>query len=226
MFIYGLKDPATQKIRYIGATKNLKKRFLTHLTSKPNTHKGSWIVSLKRRNLNPELVILREVEASEWKMAEVEYIRKYRGLGYDLTNSTDGGDGVTNLPLEIRERIKRANMGKVISEETRQRLKESHIGQKPWNKGKIGCGKGRIVFEETRKKIRATMTGQKHSMERVEANRLSHLGQPAWNKGRRFSIEARKKMSEAHKGKTPWNKGKREEKQGQQGNIRITTIKI
>lgn len=63
--------------------------------------------------------------------------------------------------------------------------------------------------------------GTKHSKERIEKNRLSHIGQQAWNKGltgtqagsnhpmfgKHHTEEAKLKNSQAHKGKIPWNKG-------------------
>ena len=90
--------------------------------------------------------------------------------------------------------------GRKASEETRQKLRESHKGQVPWNKGKIGLqtawNKG--LTKETDKnvaKISETKKG-KHVSPNTE-----------FKKGHRQSKEARRKMSEAKKGHIPWNKG-------------------
>ena len=51
--IYSLTDPITQQIRYIGKTsQSLKKRYWDHLCTRENTHRGNWIGSLKKKNLN------------------------------------------------------------------------------------------------------------------------------------------------------------------------------
>ena len=69
----------------------------------------------------------------------------------------------------------------------------------PWNKGKVGVQKH---SEETKKKISKNNArfwkGKKMSKERIEKNRLSHLGI-------RTSEETKKKISNALKGKLPKN---------------------
>lgn len=71
---------------------------------------------------------------------------------------------------------------------------------------------------------RERQQGTKHSPERIEINRLSHLGQIPWNTGmtnspqsgsnhpmfgKHHSEESKQKNSESCKGRIPWNKGKR-----------------
>ena len=74
--------------------------------------------------------------------------------------------------------------GKHHSEETRQKLSESH--------------KGKHHSEESRKKMSEAHKG-KHLSEEHRRNMSAAL------KGKHNSAEARKKMSEAHKGKLWWN---------------------
>lgn len=64
----------------------------------------------------------------------------------------------------------------------------------------------------------------KHSAERTDKNRASHLGQEAWNKclecpqiagenhpfyGKIHSEETKQKISDSCKGRIPWNKGRK-----------------
>jgi hypothetical protein len=66
-----------------------------------------------------------------------------------LLNMTDGGDG----PVGYRH-----------SEETKRIMKLKKIGNIPWNKGKKGCQKGRILSEEDKKNISIKNSGCKNGM--------------------------------------------------------------
>ena len=130
---------------------------------------------------------------------EIGFIRMYDSYsnGY---NSTKGGEGV---------------LGFTFTEETIQKLKDSHKGQKAWNIGKR-------MEESTRKKISESkkgnknMLGHRHSEEAKEKMRLANIGRTPANKGipmteeqkekireakKHTSDETRKKMSDARKGK-------------------------
>jgi predicted GIY-YIG superfamily endonuclease len=53
-YIYTLSDPITNEIRYIGYSKDPKKRYANHLCiSKLKSKKNSWIKSLKNKGLKP-----------------------------------------------------------------------------------------------------------------------------------------------------------------------------
>lgn len=94
-FIYALKDPRTNIIRYIGKANEPYKRYKNHLNKcrDKNTHKRNWINSLREEKLKPVLEILEEVSIDKWKDYERMYIKKY--IDCDLMNYTDGGDGAT-----------------------------------------------------------------------------------------------------------------------------------
>ena len=96
-FIYALKDPRTNIIRYVGKANDPYVRYGHHLIKcrDKNTHKRNWINNLKNNNLKPILEILEEVPIDKWKEYEKMYIKKYLDEGCDLMNYTDGGDGAT-----------------------------------------------------------------------------------------------------------------------------------
>jgi hypothetical protein len=119
------------------------------------------------------------------------------------------------------------NKGKkdVYSEETLQKLSQSHMGQKAWNKGKR-CPKialtlmGHAVSELTRWKLSEFMKGRPSLMKGKKYSRdvrlkmsKAHKGQKAWNKGIQLTEEQRRKISEAtkgrHKQQVPWNKARK-----------------
>lgn len=94
-YIYSLKDPITNKIRYIGKTTNIQKRYYYHCSNyhlnNENTHRSNWIKSLKNQNLKPIIEIIEECE--NWQEREIYWIKYHKDLGYDLCNHTIGGDG-------------------------------------------------------------------------------------------------------------------------------------
>ena len=57
-FIYGLVDPRTDEIRYIGKANDIRQRLKNHLNParyRP-THKFNWIRKLRRLNMKPYLI--------------------------------------------------------------------------------------------------------------------------------------------------------------------------
>jgi hypothetical protein len=93
-YIYGLKDPITNEIRYVGKADNPKKRYSEHLKDKTsNSHKSRWIEGLQKIGERPILVIIEEVNQNNWKEKEIEWI-SYGKRNWKLTNITDGGEGV------------------------------------------------------------------------------------------------------------------------------------
>lgn len=97
-FIYLLKDPRNNFIRYIGKSNNPKLRLYGHCNKSNlnNSYKSRWIKVLKAFNLKPILEIIEEIPIKEWRTRERYWIKYYLSIGYKLTNTTDGGDGLTN----------------------------------------------------------------------------------------------------------------------------------
>lgn len=95
-FIYTLSDPNTGLVRYIGKTRDIRKRLSSHLSnnhlSKP-TRKNNWIISLLRNELIPIIEVLDEINSEDIDFYEKFYISLFRSWGFDLLNGTDGGDG-------------------------------------------------------------------------------------------------------------------------------------
>ncbi len=97
VIIYILIDPETNEVRYVGKTTNLKKRLNRHLNeSKKSTssHKKAWIKGLLKKGLEPQIQIIDEVKGDEWRFWEKYWIEQMKSWEFNLTNETDGGDGV------------------------------------------------------------------------------------------------------------------------------------
>lgn len=221
-FIYGLFDPRTNELRYIGKSNNPKRRLQEHLICARykkghNKYLYAWMGNLLSCNLEPSLQILEEVPIENWQQFEIAYINKYRDLGFRLTNITNGGDGgygfflTEEQELKRQEAVKKANTGKKATEEKRLKMSLSHKGQRPSEetrkklsesqKGKNTWSKGRKMSQETIEKISASNRGKKMSDEfkRKMSESRKGVGNPMFGKTR--SEETREKASKSLKGR-------------------------
>jgi hypothetical protein len=107
-YIYGLKDPISESIRYVGQTiRKPSYRYRDRISEAKNsnikTKKTNWIKKLLKNNLKPELIILEEIESNTLDLAnnkEIYWINYYKKLGNKLTNQLLGG---RNNPQRIRK---------------------------------------------------------------------------------------------------------------------------
>lgn len=96
-YIYGLIDPNTGDIMYVGQTKNPRSRLNIHRYDakklKSKTTKNLWYSALMESGIEPSLKILVKCDSSLANFYEKRIIRKLRLLGVPLTNIADGGVG-------------------------------------------------------------------------------------------------------------------------------------
>lgn len=93
IFIYALIDPRNGEIKYVGKTNNLKKRIREHIRDEENNLKYTWIKSLKKIKLEPEVLILEETNIEHSNFWEIFWINQCKTWGFELKNMTNGGDG-------------------------------------------------------------------------------------------------------------------------------------
>lgn len=96
--IYGLYDPRSGALRYIGQTVHgARRRSYGHMCDakrKPHTHVARWLLDLGHAGLRPVVKVLATCDAIETIGAmEQRWIADARARGENLTNITDGGDG-------------------------------------------------------------------------------------------------------------------------------------
>lgn len=140
-FIYALRDPTTQQIRYIGKSDTPKKRLRAHLGGcrrGERGHRPNWLRSLASNGLKPILEIVDEVLIDEWQAAEAAYIIFYKEEGYPLVNGTPGGDGLgtgEDNPLfkkprspEVRAKIRASLIGHGFAPETLAKMSAARKG--------------------------------------------------------------------------------------------------
>lgn len=188
--IYGLMDPRTGVLRYIGKTsRSLQQRLRGHLfdSKKKRNHRERWISSLLESGLEP---VIEEFDcvAGDGSDAERSFIGVARALGCRLVNATDGGDGVLGrkLSADAKARIGAANKkqkGTKRSAQMRARLSAALMGNKhslgkklsKEHKLKLSLAlRGRVVSDAFREKQRARMLGYKPSPASIAKNRATN----------------------------------------------------
>ena len=179
--IYKITNLVNNKV-YIGASKNVEKRWSEHRNGHTAIAEDLQIFGLE--NFKFEVLL----ECPETMLAQWE--RDMICL-YDSDDPEKGYNSKNDRPYnpKVSESLK----GHVTSEEHKRKLSEAHRGipRLEETKRKISeANKGHIVSEETRRKISESRKGHK-----------------AWNKGLKVSDETRRKVSETLKGHKAWNKG-------------------
>ena len=92
IYIYSLKDPITNQVRYVGKTGNLKNRFINHKNSSNNSHVSRWIRTLLKQDLLPIIEVIEECDKTSWEEREIYWIAYYKNLYPDLCNIRKGGN--------------------------------------------------------------------------------------------------------------------------------------
>ena len=162
-YAYALIDPRDNKPFYIG--KGQRYRYKYHFREARNTDKNSKKLQKIRKieSLGLEVIVkklIENVSDSVAKEVEMFVIAECLSFGVDLCNETMGGEGSVGYKHspEAIAKISKSQKGKVVSEETKQKIREyvknnnpmhrpevaakisganSHFyGKKPYNKGK------------------------------------------------------------------------------------------
>jgi hypothetical protein len=138
IYIYTLKNPNTNEIRYVGQTNDLKRRLNRHVTNsrsfKDNRHVSNWIRSLS------DIPIMDVIETCDYSLRnerEQYWIDYYKNQSFDLCNSSNGGAGAGIGNKNCANRI--------MSEETKQKISLANKGKKTTH-GKGGVP-GKTIYQ-------------------------------------------------------------------------------
>jgi len=129
--IYGLVDPRTGEVRYIGKTCSGFLRIRQHFVPSQLcriTKKINWLKSLFALNLLPKPIILAESLTRELlSELEIKFIAEYKAKGFNLLNMTVGGDGnnYKGNPSGIT-----GNKGIKHTDATKAAMRNAHLGKK------------------------------------------------------------------------------------------------
>ncbi|MEO9196308.1 MAG: hypothetical protein ABI445_21865 [Polyangia bacterium] len=108
--IYGLRDPRTGAIRYVGQSSSGMRRPRAHgqayFLKRTTPHKRNWLMQLASLGLKHEVVVLQQLASKDGLHdAEVFWVALGRAaLGDKLLNSTAGGETVYVPTIAERER--------------------------------------------------------------------------------------------------------------------------
>lgn len=206
-YIYGLIDPRTGLIRYIGkCTRSPEERLGKHMhearTSTSQCHRLEWLRQLDWLDLMPLVTVLDELPSSarlpEHNEAERWWIATARDYGYDLTNNTDGGDGGStwdDISEEERAR-RRANMSVAARKRLANMTPEERANMgKGWRGKKqpaemVAARIAMIDYEEVHRKVRETVAAN-----RKAGRKVTNQGGTSWIKGLTHTPETRAKIS-------------------------------
>lgn len=157
--VYGLIDPNSKQIRYIGKSMTGLNRANQHYTNSSlkrdgNTPKANWIRKLKDNNQKYEIVILFKLENNNLNKQQInqllyekeqEFINFYKSTINDLTNLQDAGPGSPSRQISEETRIKMSESAKKRG--LNKALKDQQKPKYPVFKDKKYCSKCQEVKE-------------------------------------------------------------------------------
>jgi len=159
--VYGLKDPLSNQIRYVGKSSNYLYRPKEHLKERSwygplkDTYLYRWVRKLVAKGHYPEIVILETAAPEVLADRERYWIKNMRDNGVTLCNLTDGGEGCLGRKVSevTKGRISKAHAGRKLCEEHRRALSLAKIGR-PSNKSgtKLSQKSIEIIRSRARKK--------------------------------------------------------------------------
>ena len=214
--VYRLLDPRTGAIRYVGYSRDPRRRLQAHLNSdnlRKHTHKSHWILSLIALGLKPVMEIVYVVDTIDAaKLAEIALIASLKAGGAKLTNGTAGGDGQNGAVFsdEHRAKLRAARMGRPspakgyrFTDEQRATLSAATKGHRGrvfteaqrQHLANLKCGKP--LSDKHRRRISLAGKGKHQCSAATKAKMSAAL------KGRVFSEEHCRHLSHAHRGKRP-----------------------
>jgi len=180
-YIYGLIEPMTNELRYIGKTININRRYRRHINEVDlhDSYKDRWIRKLKKNGLVPEIIIIDYVKTDEWQYWEMFYIEYFKFLGCDLTNGTKGGDEPPSTKgrkhtEESKLKMSKAKKGKPIPHLNNGKERSlSHRKNLSLSlKGRVSPNKG-IILSDERKKL----LSEGHNKEKRTVVQLTKSGE-------------------------------------------------
>lgn len=132
-YIYKITNLINNKI-YIGQYRNSQNKF--HLYWGGGQLIKAAIKKYGRENFKKEIIVQGDFSINLTNDLEKHYIRLYNSTNLEIGyNLTPGGDSILMTP-EIVEKIRKANTGRIVTEETRNKLRLTSLNKKHSEKTK------------------------------------------------------------------------------------------
>lgn len=99
--IYGLVDPVTHELKYVGKADCAPQRLRSHVSQakrKATSKKAQWLNTL---DADPILITLGQCSAEDWPALETRWIALARDMNASLTNTGKGGEGSKERPMDL-----------------------------------------------------------------------------------------------------------------------------
>ena len=222
--IYGLVDPRTDEVRYIGKSSSglvRPKRHFFPSVLKEKNYKANWLRNVIAAGHSAPVVVLEELDMEDaLNDAECFWIAQGRGLGWPLTNLTAGGEGTVGVVRSAATRAKSSAATRAFFETPGARERQSEAQRKRFETAPVTAetrarisAAGRIrdaASPETREKLRAAAQLRQSpeysaklsaALRRRVVTEATRAKLSAWSRGRVFSDEVRAKMSAAQTGR-------------------------
>lgn len=111
-FVYGIKDPRNDELRYVGKTvNNIEVRLHQHLSSnqlKKDCAKNNWLKEILAANQRPIIYVIEECQnEAELSCKEQYWIKQHLQQGYKLTNIMSANPSRNNGALYSRLRAEK-----------------------------------------------------------------------------------------------------------------------
>lgn len=193
-YIYELKDPNTNEIKYVGKSYQPVRRLQQHITerkTKPNRPLCDWIDNLILENKLPILQILQKCSKEISRKIEKEHIKKYRQSILNISDKSSGMNPGFKQSLEHNKRISQAMLGRKKTPETLERIRIAAKNRKskpykyiyPSIPVLCPCGCGGIIWNRKYKyimghnsRVENPFKNKHHSKESIIKNSQAHLG--------------------------------------------------
>jgi group I intron endonuclease len=190
--VYQIKNKINNKI-YIGSSFDIGERWLRHISKlKRNKHPNKYLQNSWNKygegNFEISVVevlkdeIVYKAQLLELEQKWLDLLQPFKKeIGYNICVTAGSNKGL-KMSEATKEKLRKANLGKVTSEEIRKKISEGGKGKKRTNETRRRMSiafKGREHGEETRNKISKTKRDQnrKHTEEFKRERSISQMGE-------------------------------------------------
>jgi len=203
--IYGIRHKASKRW-YVGQAYDIRKRFKDHKAfTATNTRKHLYLALRKYGFTAFAWRILERCDKPDLNRKEKFWIQKLNSVEPNGYNLTTGGDRRFTFTPSVLEKMRRASLGRVQSQETIQKRVEKNIGQRRTIVTRRKMRKaqlGKKASEATKRKLSRIFKRIHSSPEKVRWNRERMLKQ--WR-----NREYRRRLRKAHRGFKPSESARR-----------------